>query len=156
LEHLVDPWAVLKRQARLLKPDGQVIACIPNVQHWSMAVRVLRGDWVYEDSGLMDRTHLRYFSLETIVELFRSWGLHVLEARTRSKEDPDGAHFLQFLQPALNALQIMPQQYAQRSQVLQYVVQAVKEPPVKKLLVETLLMAPIACDRPRILEPDRF
>ena len=44
LEHLVDPWAVLKAQARALTPDGTVLICMPNVEHWSLTERLLRGD----------------------------------------------------------------------------------------------------------------
>ena len=63
LEHLVDPWAVLARLARLVCDGGQILACIPNVQHYSVIVSLLRGKWDYQDEGLLDRTHLRFFTL---------------------------------------------------------------------------------------------
>src|SRR5262249_25372320 len=56
LEHLVNPWATLKRFARLVRKGGQVLACIPNVQHYSVIVSLLRGQWEYQDEGLLDRT----------------------------------------------------------------------------------------------------
>jgi 2-polyprenyl-3-methyl-5-hydroxy-6-metoxy-1,4-benzoquinol methylase len=64
LEHLEDPWTILKElvEARL-KPGAQVLASIPNVQHFSIIYRLLRGEWEYVDEGLMDRTHLRWFTL---------------------------------------------------------------------------------------------
>jgi 2-polyprenyl-3-methyl-5-hydroxy-6-metoxy-1,4-benzoquinol methylase len=70
LEHMVDPWSLLRRQAAWLRPQGMVLACIPNVQHWSMFMRLLHGNWRYEEEGLLDRTHLRFFTLESISQLF--------------------------------------------------------------------------------------
>lgn len=60
LEHLVDPWQVLKQQTKWLKENGQVIASIPNIQHCSILVQLFQGQWKYEDEGLLDRTHLRF------------------------------------------------------------------------------------------------
>jgi len=65
LEHLRDPWSVLARVHQLLEPEGMVCACIPNAQHWSLQARLSIGDWTYEDSGLLDRTHLRWFTRKT-------------------------------------------------------------------------------------------
>src|SRR5262249_21258542 len=45
LEHMSDPWTALREHAEWLSEHGQVIACIPNVQHWSMLLKLLRGDW---------------------------------------------------------------------------------------------------------------
>ncbi|MDD1467600.1 class I SAM-dependent methyltransferase, partial [Dolichospermum sp. ST_sed5] len=75
LEHMQDPWIVLKRHITWLKPQGQVLACIPNVQHWSLIVKLLRGVWEYEDEGLLDRTHLRFFTLNSIKQWFPEAGL---------------------------------------------------------------------------------
>ncbi|HEX8198862.1 MAG TPA: class I SAM-dependent methyltransferase, partial [Isosphaeraceae bacterium] len=59
LEHLVDPWGVLARCVGWLRAGGQVVACIPNVQHASVILGLVRGRWDYQDEGLLDRTHLR-------------------------------------------------------------------------------------------------
>ena len=64
LEHMVDPWAVLTRLAGWVRDGGQILACIPNVQHYSVLVNLLRGKWEYQDEGLLDRTHLRFFTLQ--------------------------------------------------------------------------------------------
>ena len=51
---------------RALSDDGTIVICVPNLEHWSFADRLLRGMWKYEASGLLDETHLRWFSLETM------------------------------------------------------------------------------------------
>lgn len=78
LEHLLDPWSVVKRLSCLLKPGGELIASIPNIRHH----KVLRpliwpGEWRYADIGILDRTHLRFFTRRSIIELIESGGLHV-------------------------------------------------------------------------------
>lgn len=77
LEHLREPWDVLKRLTKHMKADGQCIACIPNVQHWSIFRNLLAGNWKYEDSGLMDRTHLRFFTRKSMVDMFNANGWRV-------------------------------------------------------------------------------
>ncbi len=70
LEHLVDPWRVLGKLKSLLKPDGCLVASIPNVGFHRIVRGLLKGRWRYEDAGILDRTHLRFFTLEGIEELF--------------------------------------------------------------------------------------
>lgn len=71
LEHFRDPEATLRRHLQWLKPGGAVFASIPNVQHWSAVLSLLAGRWDYRDEGLFDRTHLRFFTMKTIVEFLR-------------------------------------------------------------------------------------
>lgn len=83
LEHLRDPWRLLKAIRSSLPPHGCVVACIPNAQHWSMQGRINCGELFYEDQGLMDRTHLRWFTRLSIIELFRSCGFHIQQGAPR-------------------------------------------------------------------------
>jgi len=80
LEHLVDPWTVLREMTLYLKPDGKVIASMPNVRHYSSIYHLMfKGDWPYRDRGIHDRTHLRFFTKKNILELFHSADLQVSE-----------------------------------------------------------------------------
>lgn len=78
LEHLVDPWEALRLTRSLLSNSGRVVAVIPNVRHVRVVVPLLlRGRWDYADTGLLDRTHLRFFTRATMIELFQSAGYTV-------------------------------------------------------------------------------
>lgn len=78
LEHLRDPWGTLAQYLQRLKPGGYVVASIPNVRNIALLYNlVVRGQWRYEDSGLLDRTHLRFFTRREIIELFSAVGLEV-------------------------------------------------------------------------------
>ena len=77
LEHLVDPWATLRDAATLLRPGGRILVSIPNVAHAAVRLALLLGNWDYTDKGLLDRTHLRFFTLETVCELLESADLQI-------------------------------------------------------------------------------
>jgi Methyltransferase domain len=83
LEHLRDPWEVLRRIRGKIASGGCVVACIPNAQHWSVQVKLNSGLFRYEDSGLLDRTHLRWFTRITIGEMFESTGFRIVEGGGR-------------------------------------------------------------------------
>jgi 2-polyprenyl-3-methyl-5-hydroxy-6-metoxy-1,4-benzoquinol methylase len=83
LEHLVDPWGSLsKASSKLNANSGVVIASIPNIRHWSVVKALwLSGDWTYTDAGIMDRTHLRFFTRSTVCEMVESTGYRLLALR---------------------------------------------------------------------------
>jgi 2-polyprenyl-3-methyl-5-hydroxy-6-metoxy-1,4-benzoquinol methylase len=78
LEHLPDPWAVLRSLRTKMQPDGRLIASIPNVANIAVAFPLLfRGTWNYTESGLLDKTHLRFFTRETVVKMMQDCGFSV-------------------------------------------------------------------------------
>lgn len=78
LEHLVDPWLTVKRLALLLKPGGALIISLPNIMHRSAMLPLLFHDrFDYIPSGILDRTHLRFFTRKTAIELLEQGGLKV-------------------------------------------------------------------------------
>jgi 2-polyprenyl-3-methyl-5-hydroxy-6-metoxy-1,4-benzoquinol methylase len=84
LEHLKEPLEVLKSFKPFLSPEGYVVASIPNVAHGSVRLALLQGKFRYQSLGLMDDTHLRFFTRETIEQMFTEAGLVITEMnRTR-------------------------------------------------------------------------
>jgi 2-polyprenyl-3-methyl-5-hydroxy-6-metoxy-1,4-benzoquinol methylase len=87
LEHLVDPMGVLMRVKDVLKPGGCVVASVPNVAHASIRLSLLKGQFNYTEMGLLDRTHLRFFTRESLADLFFQAGYEVRDWR-RILTDP--------------------------------------------------------------------
>jgi 2-polyprenyl-3-methyl-5-hydroxy-6-metoxy-1,4-benzoquinol methylase len=70
LEHLKNPWQVVEKLSVYLKPSGSLICSIPNVSHAEALLPLLLGNWNYADAGILDRTHLRFFTPNTVQTLF--------------------------------------------------------------------------------------
>lgn len=79
LEHVMDPAGVLADAAALLTDDGYVVISIPNITHGSVRLALLQGRWSYTDTGLLDRTHIKFFSRSGLVDLVHSAGFAVDE-----------------------------------------------------------------------------
>lgn len=75
LEHLRDPWRALRSVRPLLRPGGRVVVSLPNLSHWRTLGKVALGRWRYVDGpGIMARTHLRFFTKQTVRDLFQEAG----------------------------------------------------------------------------------
>lgn len=70
LEHLIEPEKVLNKIYKILNNKGRLITSIPNVMHYSNVINLLQGNWTYEDAGLLDRTHLRFYTKKEIIKMF--------------------------------------------------------------------------------------
>ena len=79
IEHLREPQRAMKNLALLLKPGGCVLVSTPNVMHFSVFRMMLAGRWKYEEAGILDRTHLRFFTRKEILLLLRQLGLEPRE-----------------------------------------------------------------------------
>lgn len=82
LEHLVDPWTALQELTRFLRPGGFVVLSLPNVR-FSEVVKdlVVRKKWEYKEQGVLDRTHLRFFTELSVRSLCETAGLTVLKLK---------------------------------------------------------------------------
>ncbi|MBK9249960.1 MAG: class I SAM-dependent methyltransferase [Ignavibacteria bacterium] len=78
LEHLIDPWETLKKLVIHLRIGGVVIVSIPNIAYWDVVRSIMRDEFTYQDSGILDRTHLRFFTRSTIIALLHHAGLEVI------------------------------------------------------------------------------
>jgi len=118
LEHLYDPQATLKQAVMRLKPEGSALVCIPNVQHWSVILQILKGSWPQTDSGLFDRTHIRWFALSDMLALIENSGLRVTKIvpRISRRLSPEhGAPFTETLEKACRFLGVDHQQFMKLS-----------------------------------------
>lgn len=78
VEHLKDPWSLLKRMKGFLKQGGRLIISVPNVCHISNLRNMLHGNWEYENSGILDRTHLRFFTKKSFAKCLEEAGLSII------------------------------------------------------------------------------
>lgn len=124
LEHLYDPWSVLRRIRGSLAAGASVVACIPNAQHWSFQARLNCGILRYEDEGLFDRTHIRWFTKTTIGELFQSSGFRIIEGCERVYEEPFRDGVLAGIKALAEATGADVEQAVHNAKPLQWVVRA--------------------------------
>lgn len=94
LEHLRDPWAVLKYVTNFLGENGTVITSIPNIGHNSVIMELIQGKFEYKPEGLLDSTHIRFFTGRTVQELLQRSGLTPIEWLT-TKRRPENTEFKQ-------------------------------------------------------------
>jgi len=78
LEHLREPSNVLHKFKKYLKPDGRILASIPNVAHIGIRCRLFWGSWNYRPSGILDESHLRFFTLSTAKKLLIDSGFVII------------------------------------------------------------------------------
>ncbi|MGE0415644.1 MAG: methyltransferase domain-containing protein [Acetobacteraceae bacterium] len=153
LQHVANPFEMLRRHADLLSPNGMMLICVPNVEHWSFVARLLRGGWDYEDSGLLDRSHLRWFSLAGMRKNLLEAGLTLCDANPRVFDAEQAGQFVDSMKPALEALGIDPAEYRQRAAPLQYVWR-VRKTPQQRLIVAGNMLAPVGgVSHVRVLHP---
>ena len=158
LEHMLDPWAVLKRLATLLRPGGQAVACIPNVQHWTVILELLRGRFEYQDEGLMDRTHLRFFAAEGLTPLFEGAGLSIFDVQPRAWPSADADAFQRAMAPVARrpAGSTRSPSTSARRRCNTSSARARAATPARRIAIKTLIAEPLVCARVRVLEPDVF
>ena len=77
LEHVANPETILSEVKRILSPKGKVVLSIPNVRHWSVIKDLLEGRWEYREAGILDKTHLRFFTWQSILSLLNSADYHI-------------------------------------------------------------------------------
>jgi 2-polyprenyl-3-methyl-5-hydroxy-6-metoxy-1,4-benzoquinol methylase len=124
LEHLENPWNVLAQIRSNIPNNGSIVACIPNAQHWSLIARLSIGDFRYEDSGLLDRTHLRFFTRQTIIDLFSGARFHIVDGCRRIFDEPNREKFLPIIGDLAKACGVDPNVAIDDALPLQFVVRA--------------------------------
>lgn len=78
LEHLLDPYSVLEKIKGKLKDNGKIISSIPNIRYFRTFFKLLlKGEWDYTDEGILDRTHVRFFTKKSILKMYENAGYTV-------------------------------------------------------------------------------
>lgn len=113
IEHLIDPWKTLDCIQELLQPGGLAVIAVPNIAFWRARLRLLRGVWKYEDYGIFDRTHIKFFTVDS----FRQALIDAKLIPTEEGYDPAGG--AKWFTPLLK---FFPNAYAH-----QVVIRAVKK-----------------------------
>ena len=90
LEHLVEPADALRKVSRCLTEDGLIVISIPNIRFWHQVQMHAEGRWKYEDAGIMDRTHLRFFCKSDLVTLIEDAGLELVKLEPLSTWPAEG------------------------------------------------------------------
>ena len=83
IEHLKDPDAVLRQLHGALSVGGVLLWSVPNVRHYTIIAGLLLGEWEYQDSGILDRTHLRFFTLKSARALLARTGFAIVTIERR-------------------------------------------------------------------------
>lgn len=92
IEHLLNPKLLLTVLKKLLKPEGRIYISIPNVSHNSIIMMLLDDEFSYNETGLLDNTHLRFFTRKSFISLSESLGFH-LEYETAIYKRPESTEF---------------------------------------------------------------
>ena len=122
LEHLRDPAGVLRKVLRHLSSDGELVCSIPNVRHQSVMLNLMvNGRWQYQDEGLLDRTHIHFFTLAEIREMLEEVGLQV--GKLTATQSPPVAQMEPFIQATVS-LGGNGENLRQESRIIQYVLSA--------------------------------
>jgi 2-polyprenyl-3-methyl-5-hydroxy-6-metoxy-1,4-benzoquinol methylase len=88
LEHMRDPWKTLQYLAGFLRPRGMFLISLPNIRYWRALGRIILGDFRYAPSGVLDRTHLRFFCKKNMLELVQGSGLQLRHVEPSFRRQP--------------------------------------------------------------------
>ena len=123
LEHLRDPWRALQNLIGCIKPNGHVAICIPNVGHWSVVANLLAGNFTYEDSGILDRTHLRFFTGRSMIDLMSQADIEITKIIPRRIliNEEQYLKFSESMKMFCDTFQVEYDHIKDRSSVLQYI-----------------------------------
>lgn len=84
LEHLRDPWHILPLITKQIRTGGSLIVSLPNISHVSILTGLIfRNDWNYQEAGILDQTHLRFFTRRTASQLITGAGMRIISIKPK-------------------------------------------------------------------------
>ena len=123
LEHLYNPWRLLERIKDNANNRVRIVACIPNSQHWNFQARINAGMMQYQNDGLFDRTHIRFFSRITMIEMFEQAGFEIEQIIARNISQ-GGEKYMPCIRAMAELSGVNPEQAEADSNTFQYVIDA--------------------------------
>lgn len=122
LEHTMDPAGILIECRARLNPGGVIVASIPNVAHLAVRSMLLAGRWDYAKTGIMDSSHIRFFTRDTIIELFTSTAFRILDFKPTTMSAADAVRHYGMYSPAFLRFMVCALATDRSWQDFQYVV----------------------------------
>jgi hypothetical protein len=139
LEHLRDPWRIMREHAALLSPRGVMLICVPNAAHWSVTLKLLTGRFDYEDQGVLDRTHLRWFTLASMEKALVETGLQLCDVSPRIFDQKGAEAMADALKDGLTAIGVTRESFLARSAPTQFIWRARRTPQPPVAIRSTML-----------------
>jgi methionine biosynthesis protein MetW len=113
LEHLANPAGALAKVRECLQPDGRILVSLPNVANISIRLKLLIGCWDYRPSGILDETHLRFFTRRTMQKLFAESGYAIEKMDSTPGFDFFIANRIKIVRPLINRIcKLFPKLFA--------------------------------------------
>jgi SAM-dependent methyltransferase len=137
LEHLRDPWGLVRRRAAALNPDGVMLICVPNVEYWRLTERLLRGTWHQGEAP--DHGRIHGFSLDSVRDNLVRAGLTLCDVTMREPDADAASGFAASLALGLEALGVDPRDYAKRAAPSHLIWRVRKEPGDRMVLAGNML-----------------
>jgi SAM-dependent methyltransferase len=136
LHHLRDPWALIRRHAEALSSDGILLICVPNIEYWRLTERRLRGTWDAGEGGAQG------LSTAAIAEQIQGMGLTLCDVTRREPDREPAKSFFASLMPALQALRIDPEDYANRA-AASHLICRVRKAPLQRMILSGNMLDPV-------------
>jgi 2-polyprenyl-3-methyl-5-hydroxy-6-metoxy-1,4-benzoquinol methylase len=150
LEHLADPWALIRRHADLLSLDGIMLICVPNIEYWRVAERLLRGTW--HGAG-QPPTGASWFDAASVAANLAAAGLTLCDITPRQPDGEAPARFAASLAIGLEALGIDPHDYARRAAPSHLIVRVRRDPCQRMILTGNMLTPVGGVSHVRVVYP---
>ncbi|WP_342653229.1 CDP-glycerol glycerophosphotransferase family protein [Pseudomonas sp. F3-2] len=129
LTQVADPWAFLVNVRKHLPENGSVILCMPNAQHWSLQVKLAAGAFHYQDVGLLHRSHLRWFTRETLLQLLDETGFEMTGGQPVISASPLSETFLPLIGQIAKAAELNVDMAIADATPTHYIINAVRKAP---------------------------
>jgi|GEM_PF-1103670 len=127
LTQVADPWTLLRNVEKNLSSGAGVVLCMPNAQHWSLQVKLAAGAFNYQDDGLLHRSHLRWFTRETLLQLLDETGFEIAEGLPHISVNPLSETFLPLIGQIALAAELDVEMAMADARPTHYIIRAVRK-----------------------------